>query len=219
MNELEKLIGDDDGKPRVFFVDDEPDLLELYAMALEEDAIVETFRSPVEFLNDYKAGKHKEPHVLVSDLMMPNISGLQLLSSLREETDIACPFVLLSGHLSKDNLIKAVDIGVEKVLEKPCELSEIRDTVFDVFYRSEIKSIRAAVRLTARKIVELTATFESLASDAMPGLKHLMDNGYVSDSPDAEGITFRQELLNLNNQLNSLLEQERLLDKFSKLTP
>lgn len=204
-------------KPLVFFVDDETELLELYEAALEDDFAVQTFSDPNDFLERVQKFKLPEPAVIVSDLNMPKLNGLDLLTKLRETTPLLCPFILFSGYLSKEHLIHAVDIGVEKVLEKPSSLDSVKAGVFEVYYKGEIKRIRSQVRMEARQISELAHTLERIAGDSMPTLKELLDFGYVSNAPGEPGITFREELQRLITSLNLSIEREQAIDRLSRL--
>lgn len=63
---------------------------------------------------------------VICDLDMPILGGIDLLSELRERTDIERPpFCLSMDHVSKERLMLAVESGVDEVLVKPFTLSDI----------------------------------------------------------------------------------------------
>jgi AmiR/NasT family two-component response regulator len=67
--------------------------------------------------------KHEKPDLAILDMIMPDLSGLQVAEALRNET--STPFIFLSAY-SDDNLIKAaVEAGALGYLVKPVEISRI----------------------------------------------------------------------------------------------
>ena len=79
--------------------------------------------------------KKNEYDIIISDNMMPGLSGLDLLSQLRE-IDNFTPFILLIGKSSEDVAIQAFNLGVDYYLQKGddfnylfTELSEIVTTI------------------------------------------------------------------------------------------
>ena len=70
-----------------------------------------------------------EPFALVVvDLGLPGLSGLELLSILRARWPETVPIVL-SAHDSRDTAIRALESGAYDFLSKPCTTAELRDAV------------------------------------------------------------------------------------------
>jgi CheY-like chemotaxis protein len=115
----------DDVKPRqhILFVDDEEPLVLLATRTLEEhgyrvsgcasgvDAIAAFMRDPLDF------------DIVVTDLNMKGISGLQLAKQLRALRP-ELPVLLASGHVDDDLQRKAAEAGVAEVLHKPSTIEE-----------------------------------------------------------------------------------------------
>ncbi len=66
--------------------------------------------------------------VILSDLKMPKVQGLELLETLRERFWNK-PFIILTGCGEKQAVIKALELGAFSFLEKPFELELVRKTV------------------------------------------------------------------------------------------
>ena len=82
---------------RILLVDDEPDIAALLKMALEHDGsfdIVKTFDDPTLALSDFKAGLYD---LVILDLTMPNIAGIDLYQEMRNIDD-KVKFCFLSGR-------------------------------------------------------------------------------------------------------------------------
>lgn len=66
------------------------------------------------------------PNVILSDLMMPNVDGFQLLTSVRADADFSeIPFVLLTARSDSNDVKTAFDLGANDYLVKPFELDEL----------------------------------------------------------------------------------------------
>lgn len=66
------------------------------------------------------------PNVILSDLMMPNLDGFQLLSAVRADRDFShIPFVLLTARSDSSDVKTAFDLGASDYLVKPFELDEL----------------------------------------------------------------------------------------------
>ena len=116
---------------RVLHVDDDPDFLELAAIALErsDDRFeVETATSPSEGLDRLAAGQRADDRddrrnedcdidCVVSDYDMPDMDGLEFLRAVREEYP-KLPFILFTGKGSETVASEAIAAGVTDYLQK-----------------------------------------------------------------------------------------------------
>lgn len=66
--------------------------------------------------------------VVISDLMMPNVSGMMLLSELRR-VGYTKPFIFVTAYPSQEASVQALRLGAFDFLEKPFEGSEVRQIV------------------------------------------------------------------------------------------
>ncbi len=101
---------------RVLYVDDEPALLELCKMFLEEsgELSVETIDSASAALVLLK----KEPFdVIVSDYLMPGMDGIRFLAEVRAHVG-NIPFILFTGKGREEIVIKAIENGADFYLQK-----------------------------------------------------------------------------------------------------
>lgn len=73
-----------------------------------------------------------KPNVILTDMMMPLISGVECLKEIKSHyPDL--PVIVYSGSLSKDQLIKAYDEGSELVIQKPNSFSGLVNTMQAIF--------------------------------------------------------------------------------------
>jgi PAS domain S-box-containing protein len=101
---------------RILYVDDEPDLLELGRIFLEEtkEFTVCTFTSAMEAL-DFLAREHVD--AIVSDYQMPDMDGIQFLVEMRKRFG-QIPFILFTGRGREEVVIEAFNAGADFYLQK-----------------------------------------------------------------------------------------------------
>lgn len=105
---------------RIYLVDDNDGFRESTAWLLET-AGFETlsYASGAEFLAAYRGERHGDlPECLVSDMRMPEMSGLQLQDELRRH-GITLPLVFVTAHGDVPLAVEAMRKGASNFLEKP----------------------------------------------------------------------------------------------------
>ena len=107
--------------PRVAVIDDEPRIRELLELTLGHHGYA------VRTAPDGPAGldlvRGWEPDLIVLDVMMPRISGIELLPMLRRVTD--APIVMLSARGEVETKVEGLAHGADDYLSKPFEMSEL----------------------------------------------------------------------------------------------
>ncbi|MFQ5788918.1 MAG: response regulator [Acidobacteriota bacterium] len=92
-------------------------------LTLETDYQVVSFTSPREALEYMQKNK---VDLVVSDYLMPDMDGIELLSRVRTLQPEATR-ILLTGYADKENAIKAInDVGLYQYIEKPWENDDLR---------------------------------------------------------------------------------------------
>ena len=120
----EKVVG------TVLVVDDNPDL-RFYVSAILRDSGFATLvaRNGEE---GFAVAKKRRPNLIVTDLMMPLISGLDLIRMIREDEELqGTPVILLTAKADEDTRIEGVERGADAYLSKPFNdrelLAEVRN--------------------------------------------------------------------------------------------
>lgn len=108
-------------RPTVLLVEDEPELRWLIAQALSERFDVTTAASGIDGLAQARA---QVPDVLLTDWMLPGISGLELVRALRRE-GLACKAVLITARMEESERIAALQSGIDDFLAKPFSFAEL----------------------------------------------------------------------------------------------
>jgi DNA-binding NtrC family response regulator len=124
-------------QPEVVLVDDEEMVLTSVSalLMLETECNVHTFLSPAEAI------RHLETHpvdLVVSDYLMPQMNGIQLLAKSKELQPEAAR-VLLTGHADKASAIQAINaVGLYHYLEKPWENAQLLMIVSSAVERTQL---------------------------------------------------------------------------------
>jgi DNA-binding NtrC family response regulator len=112
-------------KERIFVVDDEPKIGKLFSNVLERDGYeVDTYMNPVKMLDALDNGADL-PDVVLADMMMPEMNGVELLETLQER-DADVPVIIMTAHSSVQTAVEAMRQGAFHYLQKPVNLEEMR---------------------------------------------------------------------------------------------
>ena len=107
---------------RVFVVDDDPKIGELFATVLGRDGYAtKGFTTAEALLQTVDGGA--VPDLVLTDLMMPDISGMQLIETLRKRS-VAAPVIVMTAHSSVQTAVEAMRIGAFHYLQKPVNLED-----------------------------------------------------------------------------------------------
>ena len=131
--------------PYLLLVDDDPEILEFYRTVLRKnDYRIDTASDGNEAVALIKA---KSYDMVVSDVAMPNMDGIQLLKAVRD-SDLDVPVVFVTGGPSLDTAVKAIEYGALRYLTKPVEPSALRKVVeYGITLHRMAKAKREALKL------------------------------------------------------------------------
>ena len=147
----------------ILFIEDEREIRENYVSTLRR-----YFKSVYEADNGedgYKVYKDKKPEILIIDINMPKMNGLDMLRKVRED-DHTTKVIMLTAHSDVSYLLDAMDLKLTKYLVKPITRAELNDALSLVI--SEIERFD----VSSRDILHLKENFiwnyntEELSSDS-----------------------------------------------------
>jgi len=114
---------------KLVIVDDEPILLEGLLKTYDWNAMgFEVIGSARSGEQAIQIIKEKQPHVVLTDIRMKQISGLKVMEEI-EKQGIDCLFVVLSAYRDFEYAKQACDLGAFAYLLKPIEDDKLRDTM------------------------------------------------------------------------------------------
>ncbi|EAJ7694401.1 response regulator transcription factor [Campylobacter jejuni] len=71
-----------------------------------------------------KKFKKFKPDLVITDIAMPIMDGLDMVREIKEISDDV-PIVVLSAYSEKERLLRSIDIGIDKYLIKPVDIEEL----------------------------------------------------------------------------------------------
>lgn len=195
---MKGLLLTDKEKPTIAFCDDEKDITEVYAAILSEHYKVLTFNQPEELLKFIEFHEECPFEVLITDLKMPKMSGLQLIERAHQK-GFQFPAILLSGYLDKKNLMTAVGSGILRVLDKPAEIPHLVQCLEEMVIESRILKTRRQTRDLMDKLRESYSHIRLILGDELQAFT-------VDQSSNMETL-----LESLEQRLDDLLAVEQQL--------
>ncbi|MEA2016846.1 MAG: response regulator transcription factor [Campylobacterota bacterium] len=78
-----------------------------------------------------KVYKNKKPNIILLDINIPKLNGLDVASKIRE-SDITTPIIFLTAHSEKNMLLQAIDLQVSSYIIKPFKIEELKETIFKI---------------------------------------------------------------------------------------
>ena len=107
----------------VWVVDDDDTVRSVLGAMLKELGYeVQLFDKAEEVINSYSL---RPPDVIVTDVRMPGMSGMELTRAILEKDPFAI-IMILTGFPSIPDAVEAIRVGAIDFLSKPCRIEEIR---------------------------------------------------------------------------------------------
>ncbi len=117
---------------RVLVVDDEPMVREVVTAYLEQDGyVVQSAATGTEALDVLRAGP---PDLVVLDVMLPGVDGLEILRRLRAAADV--PVILLTARTEETDRVVGLELGADDYVVKPFSPRELTARVRSVLRRA-----------------------------------------------------------------------------------
>ncbi len=115
---------------RILVVDDEPAIVRAVRANLDRRGFrVDTAASAQEALEHAQM----RPDLILLDLGLPDGDGLEIIRSVREQSDT--PIIVLSARGAEGDKVRALDLGADDYLTKPFGLEELYAVILDLTKR------------------------------------------------------------------------------------
>lgn len=162
---------------KVLIVDDDRDICEYMRTMLEATGYeVATLSDPTRAVDRIR---EEEFHVLIIDLMMPKMDGIELIQRIRKvDSDVA--IVVFTGYPSVETAVDALKLNVSDYVKKPFDMDDFREKIADILRKKgllrnpeeelhktigqNIRRIRKESDLTLKQLARRTGLSVSLLS-------------------------------------------------------
>jgi DNA-binding response OmpR family regulator len=83
----------------------------------------------------------KKPDIILLDIIMPKLNGVEVASQIRINDD-STPIIFLTAHSQKDKLLKAIDLQISSYIIKPFGIEELKSSIFKVIEKLDIENCK-----------------------------------------------------------------------------
>ena len=140
----------------IMMVDDEPTILEVLEAFLEGEGY-ENFVTTTDSREALPLLESERPDVLLLDLIMPNLSGLEILSLIRNDQALKhTPVIILTSSSEEETKLEALELGASEFLAKPVDPSELalrlRNTLATKAYQDHLTYFDGLTGLPNRRL-------------------------------------------------------------------
>ena len=140
-------------KPRILVVDDEPQLTRVLLRSLTSKGYEVRVAGDGEFA--LQTFKDWTPSLVITDLAMPNMGGLELCRRLRAVSDV--PIIVLSVRGEEKTKVEALDAGADDYITKPFGMDELLARVRAALRRHPAADAQARVLEAGEFRIDLDA--------------------------------------------------------------
>ena len=159
-NITENLLSDSDKLHTILVVDDNPDLRNYVSDILRRNGYrVVTARNGYE---GFSKTQEILPNLIVTDLMMPMVTGLEMIGMIRDQDNLkGTPIILLTAKVDDETRIESTEYGADAYLAKPFNDRELL---------AEVRNL-LALKANERRVLELnTYLTESVLKRFLPAV-------------------------------------------------
>ncbi len=117
----------EDARTKILIVDDEENIRHLLRLAFEDSfEVVEA----VDGMDAFEKALELKPHIILSDIMMPQLDGYGLYRKIKSRPETASiPFVFLSAKKDVDERVVGLEMGADDYITKPFSIKELKAKV------------------------------------------------------------------------------------------
>ena len=126
-------------KARLLVVDDEPDIVQIFKLALQQDArfVVDAFTNPKEALQSFKSNAESY-NLMITDIRMPELSGIQLTKKVKE-INPNVKVVLTTAFEMRENELSETFTSSEHIdgfIQKPIGIDDLNNKILNIMRAS-----------------------------------------------------------------------------------
>ena len=140
---------------KLLCADDEPIIRDLCVNALDDYHVL----LAKDGLEALKILESEQVDIVLSDVMMPKLSGLELLKKIKEQRPDQA-VILMTGYSDKELILEALQAGADDFINKPVNILQLSTTVAKVFEKQKIRQELADLK----RIDQLKSNFLGLIS-------------------------------------------------------
>jgi two-component system, OmpR family, alkaline phosphatase synthesis response regulator PhoP len=152
-------------KAKILVIDDEPSIVKLVEAYLKPEGY--EVLTAVDGVSGFKAAQVFKPDLIILDVMLPGMDGIELLSRLRRESDVYV--ILLTARTEETDKIVGLSIGADDYVTKPFSPRELTARVKAALRRLQTGAgAGSEVRVLAFRHVRIDVAARQVTVDDKP---------------------------------------------------
>ena len=182
-------------REKILIVEDEPDIIKMLEYNLKKEGFRIT--SVSDGREALRQAEREHPDIIILDLMLPEIDGLEVCKTLKQSSDTAdIPVIMLTAKAQETDKIVGLELGADDYITKPFSIRELTARVKAVLRRTgeknklpeifEIGNLTidfSKIKVTVgSKPVELTAKEFELLSALIKAKGRVLSRDYLLDN-------------------------------------
>lgn len=173
---------------KILLVDDNRELrLFMYNSLIENYRIVEA-EDGVEAL---EVIRREMPDIIVTDLMMPNMDGIELVNKVRHDFSVShIPIIMLTARHSPDERIKAMEYGADGYITKPFSIELLQVRIDNLLTQRRTLFEKFSTQSARNKLVELSPKDVVVTDRDEAFMKNVMD--WLGENVENSELTINQ---------------------------
>ena len=192
------------GKKKLLVADDNNDFRNFLKEQLSEE--YQVFDAPDGEAAE-KLAAEQNPDLIISDVMMPNVDGIELCRRIKTNMETShIPIILLTARTSDDLKINGYSVGADSYMAKPFNMDMLRVRIRKLIEKQEMrkKDFQRSVEVNPASIT-ITSLDEQIIKRALGCIENNMDN--TSYNVEALSSDMGMSRMNLYRKLQSITGQ------------
>ncbi|MFB6319416.1 two-component regulator propeller domain-containing protein [Saccharicrinis sp. FJH54] len=164
-----------ESKPKVLIVEDDSELNDFIVSGLEDEFEVTGVFNGHE---GFETAKKTEPDLIISDIMMPELDGIEMMKALRKDFSTShIPVVFLTAKTMREDEILGLKLGAVDYIHKPFNLISLRLKIQNILAnRQRIRDKIKADQLLEPEEIELTSLDDKFLKEAVEAVNQNIDD-------------------------------------------
>jgi signal transduction histidine kinase/DNA-binding response OmpR family regulator/ligand-binding sensor domain-containing protein len=171
------------GKPTILVVEDNPDLRQYIREYFSAEYVVEQAENG---RVGCERAREIVPDLVISDIMMPEMDGLELCSALKHDLRTShVPVLLLTARAGTDSKVEGLDIGADDYMTKPFEMKELLARVRNMIEQRRILRAKFSAAAVLRPG---DVAVSSMDDELLKKVMRVIENRMGQEKLEAEDI-------------------------------
>ena len=194
----------------ILYVEDDENIRKMVEFFLGKN--VKTLYSACDGVDGLEQFKLHKPDLVITDVQMPNMTGIEMATQIRQ-IDADAPIIILTAYNDSEFLFEAINIGITNYLTKPLDLRILMQTIGKITQNINLKKENESIKNVLEQYKDIVDESSLISKINLDGKityinKHYEEiSGYESDELIGKQFSFVEDLSPLKQKPEEILEQ------------